>query len=237
MSCERNRASLDRLGVMPCRARGFTMVELLVVIAVIGMLLALLLPAVQNARASARKTQCSNNLRQVGLAMLMFCHDNNGRFPQTSHTSSVPEQAWLYTLAPYTESVDEIRICPDDPQGDERLRRKQTSYVLNAYITNETTAGVTNLHRLKATTRTIMLFELADQRPTDVYTDHVHSFNWFRLSNINNKKVYQELTNEITTKRHLGSAHYLYADGHVATIPDATIQDWATEPFKFCLPE
>ncbi len=65
---------------MRVRQRGFTLVELLVVIAVIGMLVSLLLPAVQAARESARRSQCSNNLRQIGLGMLAF-HDAKGAFP------------------------------------------------------------------------------------------------------------------------------------------------------------
>lgn len=95
----------------------FTLVELLVVIAVIGLLVALLLPAVQTARETARRAQCANNLRQIGVAMLNF-HDSKKSFPSAyvSHAGGEmgppseetgdagPGWTCLFEILPYLES-------------------------------------------------------------------------------------------------------------------------------------
>ncbi len=84
------------------RPRGFTLVELLVVIAIIGILVALLLPAVQAARESARRTQCSNNLRQFGIAFLAY-HDVHEMFPAGHVSFRQREHCWATALLPFVE--------------------------------------------------------------------------------------------------------------------------------------
>jgi prepilin-type N-terminal cleavage/methylation domain-containing protein/prepilin-type processing-associated H-X9-DG protein len=91
---------------MPSRAKGFTLVELLVVITVIGVLIALLLPAVQMAREAARRSSCSNHLRQLGIGLQNY-HQAHGVFPsayladQTNWTG--PHWSWSTFVLPYVE--------------------------------------------------------------------------------------------------------------------------------------
>lgn len=230
--------------------RGFTLIELLVVIAIIAVLIGLLLPAVQKVREAAARSTCQNNLKQIGLAIHMYCDTNSGRFPRSSHATFDFEGTWIYTVAPFMENVDKIRICPVDPQGEERLRSKGTSYVLNEYICVPGPNAVLNLNHLQSTSQTIIVFTASDRMGTATSEDHTHSRNWFRETGEDtNENRWRRICRDIQPNRFGsglnlppeqqtgGGANYLYADGHVEFIPAIQVKQWSDDMFNFSLPQ
>jgi prepilin-type N-terminal cleavage/methylation domain-containing protein/prepilin-type processing-associated H-X9-DG protein len=231
----------------------FTLVELLVVIAIIGILTALLLPAIQAARGSARRMNCASNMRQVGIGMHNFAECHRGRWPETTHTTEPDPvtgkftRAWIHTLAPYIESVDAIRICPDDPAGPIRTLGKTTSFTMNGYLSKEATPSFERLYKMRETSKSILCFELHEKRDkvamdqdqpslVSLAADHVHSFSWFKKTNITKGLVLEAIENEINISRHAGNSHFLYADGHVDLVSEEQVAEWATTGFNFALP-
>jgi prepilin-type N-terminal cleavage/methylation domain-containing protein/prepilin-type processing-associated H-X9-DG protein len=229
--------------------QGFTLIELLVVIAIIAILIGLLLPAVQKVRVAATRLQCSNNLKQIGLALHNYCDVHNGRFPRSTHSTSNFEETWIYTLSPWFENVDRIRICPADPKRQERLDEKGTSYTMNEYICEPGEGAILHLNKLPATTRTMLVFTISDDTGPATTEDHTHSRNWFRtIPGDTNANRWRRITQDIQPdrfggrpgdpheKRLSGTSNYLFGDGHVESIPATQVRQWSDDRTNFARP-
>ena len=122
---------------------GFTLIELLVVIAIIAVLIALLLPAVQSAREAARRSQCLNNLKQIGLALHNY-HSSQDSFPISEMRPGISPNgqngAWQYwgcfaLLAPYMEqsasynTMNFAYSAPSDPPNTTTLNMTVASFL------------------------------------------------------------------------------------------------------------
>jgi prepilin-type processing-associated H-X9-DG protein len=184
------------------------------------------------------KDAVRQQLKQIGLALHMYANDNNGRLRIDAHDGVQYQKAWIYTLSPYLENVDKIRICPVDPKAEDRLKFKSTSYVLNEYVTVPGPDAQLNLFQMPATSRTIVIFPGADSRGASVFSDHTHSRNWFRLPTGAWNRILQDIQPDrfgLSPPEHTsGHANYLYGDGHVDVIAAAQVRPVGRYRLRLC---
>jgi prepilin-type processing-associated H-X9-DG protein/prepilin-type N-terminal cleavage/methylation domain-containing protein len=202
---------------------GLTLIELLVVTAIIGLLIGLLLPAVQASRGAARKVECANRLKQIGLAFLQFADANHGKLPRSSHSAlAYGEPPWGYAILPFLEgpSLDVVNRtltggllngsyrCPDDVR-EERFWSygKNVWFELEPSETGEALGvGIGPvyhcLHQIPSLSTTILVGEME----TGSIGDHIMAHFWLQGGAV-----------EVATARHGSSANYLWVDGHVSS--------------------
>jgi prepilin-type N-terminal cleavage/methylation domain-containing protein/prepilin-type processing-associated H-X9-DG protein len=128
------------------RARAFSLIELIVVIAIIALLIALLLPAITDAKKNAQAIQCASNLRQLTTAMISYATEFNGKFPPNTATYKMywynKDEIGRHISSPLTLSDNSIAggvfVCPNDLAGAVR------SYAMNVWASGMVSQGVTD---------------------------------------------------------------------------------------------
>jgi prepilin-type N-terminal cleavage/methylation domain-containing protein len=216
--------------------RGFTLIELLVVIGIIAVLIAFLFPVFRKAQLVATRALCASNMRQIGTALVMYANDNDGVFPESTHTAGgVLTRSWIYTLAKYVGDVDRIRISPADPKAAERIAGKGTSYILNEFLVvpkspaDPDDVDCLKFYKLRKTAQAMIMFIISDSKGAGTTDDHTHSRNWFKAPWNNS---WNRVCSDISPGRHggglwngtAGSSNYLYGDIHVETISAAELK-------------
>jgi prepilin-type processing-associated H-X9-DG protein/prepilin-type N-terminal cleavage/methylation domain-containing protein len=216
----------------------FTLIELLVVIAIIALLAALLFPVFSSAKNAAKKTTCSSNLRQLGVAAALYMSSSDDRYPlghapeqdplQTFDGGGDYEPHFIELIRPYVKNSKNEGVwrCPGDPSP--RLQKEgdttefHVSYSVNGWFEYGQDAS-----QVDSPTAKVYVLESTDD-------DHLHWWQFGRTASTDPYLTYSQLmalgtkaVNEgFAPTRHNGLSNYLFADGHVETRPLSKL--WGT---------
>ncbi len=162
--------------------RAFTLVELLVVISIIGVLIALVMPAMSRAREAAIRTQCSSNIRQLQMAQVAYATANDDEILAAG--DGTEQGSWIGSLMTYG-AMPAVRRCPADRSayfaepipGTNPPQMRTTSYGINNYVSpTHAPFGVEPIRNLTRVGRSSTVIHLVELAETGSYagSDHVH---------------------------------------------------------------
>lgn len=208
--------------------KAFTLIELLVVVAIISLLIGILLPSLSAARDKARMVACGSQLRQIGMATLLYVQDNNDLLPRSSHSAAGAKvRSWGPALLHYlsmdyamsgsawTKVFNGLYRCPSDTRRTTAYSYgKNVWYELSATETSDA-MGLTSSQgptyfkyiQVPRPASSVLFGENGDNnKPASA--DHIMAVNWLTTDGVP----------EVDTRRHGSVANYDFLDGHVESL-------------------
>lgn len=200
------------------RQRAFSIIEVLTVITIVGILASILIPVMGSMRSSARTTQCTGNLRQLGAAFALYMEENNHYLPAVGNSLTTDPLYWPVALHKYTgapfpmdggqpheETMNPVFSCPDW----EFVRENETFPNIGyAYATSFEGGG-------PVWARKAPLSSLRDASRTILVAEHSHYY--FHSKAADGGALLQETSGK-GVLRHQTQSNYLFADGHVESL-------------------
>lgn len=205
---------------------GFTLIEMLVVIAIIALLAALIVPAVTNALASAKRTSCKSNLKQIGIATMAYAADHDTFLPPVRDGGWSSGQEWMETLSPYLgNEVEDVRdgriasISHACPEWINERNETKPGYGMNPFPAAFSKRFPSGSGQANFSKRTLQITDIDNPSYAILIGDSVDwhlslmNGNWWTAEN---KWGYMSGHPNRHGKK---GANYLMADGSVATLP------------------
>jgi len=219
--------------------KGFTLIELLVVIAIISILASILFPVFARARESARRASCMSNLKQIGLAVMMYTQDYDGKYPQTEADYGINPPAevggpwyqhiwyWPQFLYPYVKN-QQVFFCPSSPVGPSVFSNaKSKNYGANTFLMRLGRAPV-NIAGVNSPSQTYAIMDYGDERVSSYYMFQSDT-GWGYLpgSGELGSPVKGTTSQDFESGRHFQGVNVAFADGHVKWLKSSEVYNQA----------